>query len=129
MDIGPLAVVVAKRQPIYILGDNDTVLGAAGTFNQPNVDVKGFSKLKGFFHTLTAAAAAGFPRVRMGPDGLTWPLVFVIPRDLAREAEVGSPGPFIYTFELDILARYVSVEFTAGAGGANPLISQIMAEP
>ena len=126
MDVGT-GITIVKRKPLVILEEVDLVLGNGGTFNQPGVDVKGFRKIKVYFQTPTAAAAAGFPRIRMGPDGVSFPLVFVMQRDFAREADLGAP--FVYTFDGEIMARFVAVEWTSGALGASPLVCQATVEP
>lgn len=104
----------SRVKPLRLLVSPDAALPGGAFHGTTGIDVLGYSRIKGYFFTPTAAAAAGFPRIRMGEDGTNFDLVFSIPQDFAQAA-------FTYTFDLEILSRFLDIGFTAGGGGANPL--------
>ena len=110
----PSLVTRSRVKPLRILvSPAPPTLGAATFHGTSGIDVLGYKRIKGYFFTPTGAAAAGFPVITMGEDGVNFDLTFVIPQDLAQPA-------FTYTFDLEILSRFLTVGFTSGGGGANP---------
>lgn len=114
--------VLLRVEPLRIVFFNSLVLGGGVSLNLTTLDAIGFRSVRGYYFTATAAAAAGFPRMRQSPNNTNFDLVEVIPQDFSQ-------ANFTYTFDLPIIARFISLEWTSGAGGANPLRADVSLVP
>ena len=100
--------VLLGSDPLPLLVTSGTV-AAAGTVINNKTNVVGYRRIGGVVFS-SAAASAGFPRVRQSMDGTNWDIVSVASLDATQTN-------FLYNIDVAIVAPYVSVEYTdAGAG-------------
>lgn len=100
--------VLLGADPLPLLVSSSTV-AAAGTLLNNKTNVVGYRRIGGAIFS-SAAAAAGYPRVRQSMDGTNWDIVNVASLDTTQ-------ANFLYTIDAAVVAPYVSVEYTdAGAG-------------
>lgn len=102
---------ILKQRPLRIFVGQSSTISGGGSLSIASIDAGGFTHVRGFITNSTGVAAAGFPRVRQSEDGTNFDITEVIPQDATQ------PN-FTYTLNILIIAKFISVEFTAGGGGA-----------
>jgi hypothetical protein len=99
-----------RTLPLPIYRFTSVAFGAGASLEVMPFDAHGYQLVRGYLFT-SAAAAAGFPRIRMSADGTNFDLTFAIPIDPTQPANT-------HTFSLAVQARFISFEYTAGGAPA-----------
>ena len=100
------------QKPLRLFSRVPTAIGNGGTYNPGKYNLTGYTRLAGVFRLSAGAAATGYPRILQSIDGTNTDHTTVLTADTTQATAV-------YTFDITILAPYVTFEFTNGVTPAN----------